>query len=71
MEGAALALRALWPLIGDSVLNERFIKHVKRYIDPDVLRHWLPSGCCIATTKRYPSRNKSSVIGSRDYRHVL
>jgi hypothetical protein len=28
------------------------------------------SGCCVATTKLYPSRNKSSVIGSRDYRHV-
>src|SRR6516165_10836203 len=54
----------------------RFIKHVKlrlfqRYIEPDILRHWLPSGCCVATTKLYPSRNKSSVIGSRDYRHVF
>jgi len=54
----------------------RFIKHVKlrllqRYIEPDILRHWLPSGCCVATTKLYPSRNKSSVIGPCDYRHVL
>jgi hypothetical protein len=49
----------------------RFIKHVKlcllqRYIEPDMLRHWLPSGCCVAITKLYPSRNKSSDIGSRD-----
>src|SRR5262249_24527824 len=54
----------------------RFIKHVKlrlfqRYIEPDILRHWLFSGCCVAITKLYPSLNKSSVIGSRDYRHVL
>src|SRR5262249_2838239 len=53
----------------------RFIKHVKlrlfqRYIEPDILRHWLLSGCCVATTKLYPSRNKSSVIGPRDYHHV-
>jgi hypothetical protein len=26
---------------------------------------------CVATRKLYPSRTKSSVIGSRDYRHVL
>jgi len=26
---------------------------------------------CVATIKLYPSRTKSSVIGSRDYRHVL
>jgi hypothetical protein len=28
------------------------------------------SGCCVATTKLYPSRNNSTVIGSCDYRHV-
>jgi hypothetical protein len=31
----------------------------------------LPPDACVATIKLYPSRNKSSVIGSRDYRHVL
>jgi hypothetical protein len=32
----------------------------------NILRHWLPSGCCVATTKLYPGRNNSSVIGSRE-----
>src|SRR5262249_27665436 len=62
--------------IGHAKSDCRFIKHVKlrlfqRYIEPDILRHWLLSGCCVATTKLYPSRNKSSVIGPRDYHHVL
>jgi hypothetical protein len=26
---------------------------------------------CVATIKLYPSRTKSPVVGSRDYRHVL
>jgi hypothetical protein len=30
-----------------------------------------PSGCLFATIKLYPSPTKSSVIRSRDYRHVL
>jgi hypothetical protein len=29
-----------------------------------------PPDAGVATIKLYPSRNKSSVIGSRDYRHV-
>jgi hypothetical protein len=43
----------------------------QRYIESDVLCHGLlPPGCFVATIKLYPSRTKSSVIGSRDYRHV-
>jgi hypothetical protein len=30
----------------------------------------IPPDACVATIKLYPSRAESSVIGSRDYRHV-
>src|SRR5215469_3030245 len=32
---------------------------------------WLHPDACVATIELYPSRVESSVIGSRDYRHVL
>jgi hypothetical protein len=41
------------------------------HIVSNILRHWLPSGCCVATAELYPSRTTSSVVRSRDYRHVL
>jgi hypothetical protein len=47
-------------------------REVHRYIESDIVGHGsLPPDACIATIKLYPSRAESSVIGSRDYRHVL
>ena len=53
-----------------------FIKHMKlrlshRYIESDRLCHGCSLRMPVAAIKLYPSRTKSSVIGSRDYRHVL
>jgi hypothetical protein len=54
----------------------RFIKHMKlrlsqRHIESNILCPGCTPDACVATIELYPSRVESSVIGSRDYRHVL